>query len=561
MHKSFRSLAMNRISLVLALGVLASAAPALYAEQQVTLKSGVALVGEVEFDGDALVVTIDDGEHRVPLADVVSVAPLEVGQNEQAQRLLLAGLEARVLGGSPREAVGLLAEAARLAPDDPQIAFWYASTLVDAGSGNAANRILEAHRATLEAAFPDRMEKLAKRINARMIIELLPEELVARLDALSSGTAPQPADPDQRMDYAAFRVVDQFDAPIPRSAIDLQGNFNERNIEEFPDGYFLATFTRHRGQGNEPCQLTVNQDGLMAAQFELRAASGQMFPAEDFIVRRYEDADKRTIRGLVLNRNGNPIVGAQISLQPSNNNDGVDRSQTAATGEDGRVEFTAFPGSYGFSASAPGYSGAGQQVEVPAEGQAPEMRLVLHKAIAANLRIEWRGTPMQGGGFGGPGVAGGEVAGEATLTLDGQGGGGVYNQEVQWLRPNQVQDRLTLNINLMMYGHMQMAGAGGPWVKRRSAEDDEAADDEAERMVAAQEQFDDLDLEDVDELPEEFQSLNVGGPGFGPGNMTAAANFGDIFVGRLVSRDMRNGQPIDMTFKVIVEPLEEDAGE
>ena len=34
------------------------------------------------------------------------------------------------------------------------------------------------------------------------------------------------------------------------------------------------------------------------------------------------------------------------------------------------MEFQAFPGSYGFSVSADGFSQAGQQVELPAEGQA-----------------------------------------------------------------------------------------------------------------------------------------------------------------------------------------------
>jgi hypothetical protein len=254
----------------------------------------------------------------------------------------------------------------------------------------------------------------------------------------------------------------------------------------------------------------------------------------------------------VVDRNGQPIAGARISLQPSTNNDGVDRSQTGVTGEDGRIEFQAFPGPYGFSATAEGFSQTGQQVELPAEGQAPEWRVALHRAIEANIRVEWRGTPMQGGFGGGGGV--GEVTGETTLAVNGAQGGG-YNQEVQWLRPNQVQDRLMVQVNLMMYGHMQMAG-GGPWIKKWSAEDAAEGDDQ-QRLTTAREQFDALDLEELDDLPEEFEAVNVGNPQFGPGNMNTPADFGDIFVGRLISRDMRTGQPIDMTFKAIVEPADD----
>ena len=94
--------------LAFALTVVAAAVHASQAEQQVTLKSGVALVGEATFDGDAIIVRIADAEHRVPLTDVVSVAPLGAGKNEQARQLLLAALEVRVLGGAPREALTLL---------------------------------------------------------------------------------------------------------------------------------------------------------------------------------------------------------------------------------------------------------------------------------------------------------------------------------------------------------------------------------------------------------------------------------------------------------------------
>jgi hypothetical protein len=552
---------MNHKAMFLSLAIVGVSACALFAEQEVTLKSGATLVGDVSFDGDAVVVQIGDAKQRVPLASVASITPVDFGQDRQANRLLLRALETRLMGGTAKEAVGLLAEASRLAPDDPQIAFWYASTLVDAGSGKAAKRVLDAHRDKIDEAMPDAADDLASRINVRMVLELLPAELVARIDKLNAAAALQPVETQMRQVYAAFRVLDQFNDPIEQSAFQIQANGNDERLEEFGDGYFLFTCSQHRNSDNDPSRLVVAASGLKPETHELRTASDRVYLAGEFVVHRFGEEDKRAIDVAVVDRDGKPVAGARLELQSQNQrNNRADNAISAATDDAGRASMPAFPGPYVLTANADDYNNAMDQFELTTDvPTGVQRRLTLHRALRANVRMEWISKPVQG--FPGAPGGGGTTSGDATMPINGPRGAAPYNQELQWLRPSQVDNRISLQMNLMMFG--QMAGMGAPWVKVRAVGEE---GEEAGRLAEAAKAFKELDLKELDDSPEGFKPVVAAGggrnrPNFGPGSLQATANFGDVFVGKLTGRDTRTGQPAEVTFKAIVERPEEDAAE
>ena len=254
----------------------------LHAEQQVTLKSGASLVGDVSIEGGAAVVTVGGKEMRVPLADVAVVSNVDFGREEQARRLLLAALETRLLGDERADVAATLAEAARLAPDDVHIAYWHASSLADAGMGKAAHEIFEARRAALEKAYPGRTDRLAQRIRERLELEKLPVGLVEVVDKLNRTAANRTDDGDMRQMYAVFRILDQHKSPLKQADFRVQANGNNERIEAFDDGYFLLAYEMHRSNSPEPCRLYVGQMGLKPAEIQLTAGSNRVPIADDF---------------------------------------------------------------------------------------------------------------------------------------------------------------------------------------------------------------------------------------------------------------------------------------
>jgi hypothetical protein len=544
---------MRRIATVASVLSLCLVAATLRAEQEVTLKSGATLVGDVSFDGAELVVDIDDAKQRVPLSEVASVTPVEFGNDRQATRLLLSAFEARLLGGSPKEAVGLLAEASRLAPDDPRIAFWYASTLVDAGSGKAAKRILEERREQIEEAFPDAIDDLASRVNLRMMLELLPAPLVTRIDKLNAAAAVmQPAANQMQQVYSAFRVLDQYNDPVAQSAFQVQCNGQDERVEEFGDGYFMLTYSRHRNQDDDSYRLVVRESRFRPETHELKGTVDRVYLAGDVVLHRFMDEEKQPVTIIVVDNDGNPLPGARVALQAVNQNGGPPPDhQNVAVDEAGRATLQAFPGEYSASASADGYNTTGDQFEVAADGHgAIERRISLHKAIRANVRIEWISKSFQPGAA--PGF-GGTTSGEATLAV-GQPGGMHPNHDLMWLRPAQVGDRVSLQFNLMMFGPMGFGG-GGPWIKKLAVGEGDGA------LAAADKKFDEVDLKEIDDLPDEFKSVAGAGDNRMQGMIQSPADDGDVFVGRVMGRDMRTGQPAEVAFKAIVEQPEDEAAE
>jgi hypothetical protein len=540
---------MNR-GMLLGLAASCLVATPLLAEQQVTLKSGAMLVGDVSFDGDAIVVKIDGAASRFALDSVASVAPLAFDQGQQARRLLLNALEIRLGGGGPKEAVGLLAEAARLSPDDPQIAFWYASTLVDAGSGRAASRTFEEHREAIEAAFPDRVAKLAERIKFRMMVEMLPPDLLARIDGLNEAAAVQPLNATVRPMAVVFRVLDQYKDPVEQAAVEIGASANDERLEQFADGYYLFTFVRNRGDSDAPCRLAINFYGLQRADYEFRAGAERVAVAGEYVVHRYVEVDKRPLRVSAADHSGAHLAGVLVELRPSSRvPEGANLKLTATTDDDGKAEFVVFPGNYGYSASKVGFNGDAGNVEVNAdESQDSAQQLVLYRSIPGKFRVAWRTTPI----YPGAEPSSGDV------TIDAGGSGPLGNPGFQglssWLRPVQNQEELTLQVTIMQYGPPIGLGRGAPWIKKYEVDDSASPD---ERVGLAKDAFEAVDLKNVDDLGNDYEKVegsNIGMP-YNNSTFRLPVKLGAVYVGSITGRDARTGQPCQLDFKVLVEQV------
>jgi len=248
----------------------------LLADVEVTLKSGASLVGKVKIDGGDAIVTVDDSELRVPLAEIDTITAAEAGPERQAHRLLLTALQARMTKDGSTEVIGLLAEAARLAPEDPHIAYWYATSLADAGYGQAASDILTKQRDSIAKAYPGMIDLLAARIKRRVEMEKMPPALIERFDALNSEMAKQSATADQRQMAVLFRLVDQDEIPIEKTDFQIQCNGHDENLEPYDDGFFVYMYKQHRGNNDQPCHLEIMRPGLEAKSFDFSGSSSRI---------------------------------------------------------------------------------------------------------------------------------------------------------------------------------------------------------------------------------------------------------------------------------------------
>ncbi|HMO84700.1 MAG TPA: carboxypeptidase-like regulatory domain-containing protein [Lacipirellulaceae bacterium] len=534
---------MQRLVLLACFMGLGLTATGLHAEPGSTNRGRTGFDSDVTVDGDSIVIEIR-ATQRVPLSALPGGTIAGASPQRDAQRLLLQALESRLLGGSPQEAVALLAEAGRFAPDDPHIAFWQASLAVDAGAGRIAQRLLELHDNRLRAAYPNAIDDLIRRVRQRVKLEQLPAALVARIDRLNSAAAQSTDDSDSRRVAVAFRIVDQHGTPVPGSAFRMEANGSDERFEQFDDGHVLYSFSRRRGSDSDrTVRLSVRGLGLKAQTHMLRFDVDRVELAGPITVHRYRDEDKQSVAVSVADAEGQPLAGARVSLRhvSGEGDDGL----SAETDDQGRVTLESFPGEYSLSATATGYNAASASVELADAGV--EQRLVMHPAIRAAVRIRWLSKPLPGGPPGMNAV----TASEATLTVNSPGGT-PYTPELQWLRAVQIEDRIVLHLNLTMFGPMygpMMGADGGVWIKKQSADGD--ADD------AAAERFDAIVLESVNDLPEGFEPVFPSAENSlsRPGMVQAPVQFGDILVGRIMGRDMRTGQPALVTFKAIIEHL------
>ena len=528
----------------------------LFADQEMILKSGTRMIGTVTIDGADAVVQMADDKIRVPLKDVATITAENSSPERQAQRLLLTALEARLMNGTGNGVVGMLAEAKRLAPDDPSVAFWCASTLVDAGYGKAANEVFTPKREAIAKAYPGMADQLAVRIKRRADMEKMPLELVKRIDELNAAATRQTPGAEKRQMFAMFRLVDQNKQPIDQSAFRVESRGEEDNLESYDDGYFVLTFGRNRYNRDEPCRLEVVQSGLESKSFQFSAASNRLADAGEFVVPRLDEKSKRPFRVQVVDASGKPIAGARIALQTTTQQrNGVNEAASTTTDLDGRAELMVFPMKYTYSVSAEGFNSGNGSIDVPVgERKVEEQQVKLHRAIQAKIRLAWSSTGLANGGQGATTSGEAEIRAVGSAVRPNQFGPDTIN----WVRTSQQKDRMILQFISQPFGGPPQFGSTS-WVRIIESEDGTKESDLKRKGL---EKFNSLDLKKVGEFKDKIEppkSLNpAGAPNNYPGSVSVRAEMGKVYVGKLMQREMPTGQPIELSFKAIVDQMSSD---
>lgn len=521
---------------------LLSLAPLAAAQQEVRLKSGGVLLGSATIDGEHAIVQVGDAAMRVPLAEVAEISAVARPDDPQPRRLLMTALEAKLLSGADKEVVGILADASRLSPEDPQIAFWYATSLLDAGYGQAAHETLQANLATVRKAYPGAADALASRIERRIVIEKLPPELVQRMDQLAEGGRENRSgsNDNQRPLYAIFRVADQRDKPVNVVQQSIQVSGNDEQLEAFSEGYYLFSFLHYRDNQLQPCRLNINELGVQQTTTDLRVSDSVYASPQEIKVRRFDDGDKREVKVRITDREGHAVPAARVSLTAMLTHGGrSDQEISLQADQEGVAVIKAFPGSYLMSVDQNGFLAIQQNLDVPEGQNASEVRDVkLHKLIAATVSIEWRWTPMQGGETSTGGL-------RAELSRFA----GMHQERFPFpIRFEQAGEKL----HIQMMGQ-QFGGRGNQNSPTASlhkivvnVDGDEAAQQKASRAA-----FKAIDLKELDIAGEkskrvDFSEGRTGG--------RAPVEMGGVYVAKLMTFNQQRGQPGELTFKFLIEP-------
>lgn len=530
-------------------------AAAVHAEQQVTMQSGATIVGEVSMEGTDLTIDVAGAKIRVPMKDVATVTSVANDKSSQSQRLLMKGLEAQLLYGGEEQDLGLLAEAHRMAPDDARIAFWYARSLVNAGNGIGANQVFEPRREAILAVYPGIADRLANQIAERLAFEKLPSELVARLDQIA--TAAEQARPvdSQMTSYAAyFRLVDQADEPIDRSAFRVSGPGDSVNLESFANGYYLYTFNRRNGFESNPCQLEMIKPDLVSDMVEF---NGSFQGAENvgvLRVKRLNDTDRRPVVVSISDPAGKPLAGARVAITVIGRAGSHEGSPPVTTTAEGTAQLKLFPNDYICQITLENYAPYSQRIVVAAdEKQAVEIDAKLYRAISATIKAVWQAKSVMHPGM--PQFQDGAVtSGEFEQRIGPNEPGGIPRGPFgrNWVQLVQVGDE----VKLQFMDQMNFPQAEAPWVGRWKRTTDKASED-PENSEDDADVFDMLELAQLNEIKNEIQleRANLGGlPGRG-GPMVLPVEAGDIYLGKLSSQDPQSGRPAVIEFKILATEL------
>lgn len=548
-----------RIPLVAALGLTAFClATGLQAEQQVTLQSGAKLTGVVSMEGADLVVDVAGAQIKVPFKDVASVTSAQAGDSDNASMLLLKALEARALAPGKRDDFGLFAEAFRLAPEDPHVAFWYARSLVAAGYGKGAHDVFAPRKEAIAAAFPGAVDRLQDQITARLELEKLPSALVQRIDQIAESAALVDSITAESLSYYGyFRLVDQNDEPIEKSAFRVHCHGENENLESYADGYHLFTYAQRRNFGNNACRLEVAQPGLLSETFEFQGSPRGAKCVGNFQVKRLTDADRREVVVRVVDPDGKPLPGATVGFTPVSQFGRSEGIRPATTAAEGDAKLTLYPNNYQCQVSLKDFNSVSRMVVVAADG-APQdqIEFKLYSAIRATIRVVWRARMINQPGmpqFGNEAVMTGEFeqqAGGAAPVFRG----GPFGPHC--IRLVQTED----DMQLQFTEHMRFPNAAGAsWVGRLESHESESSEDakQAFDVKVAAELFNVLGLTELDSIVEEFKikRTNLGMmPGAG-GPVSLPVEAGDIFVGRMQSHDPQTGRPALVEFKILATEL------
>lgn len=517
----------------------------LSADQQVTLKSGTRLIGTVRFEEESLIIAIDGAELTLPLSEIDLVAPVGADSGQPSERLLMIALESRLQHGSGEALIGILAEASRQAPGDARIAYWYANSLLDAGYGLAAQRVFDSQRDAIFKTYPGIADRLAAAIEKRVALASLPPELVSKLDRLHAAIENRSQDTDEIPTFTRFHILDQNHKPLETDDFHIECNGREEQLASFGQGYYLFSFKRYLNNASVNCRLIVDSPGLEPKQFELATSSNRVADAGDLVVRRYEEQDKVKVRFQVVDRHGNPIPDATVTLSARSRGSTSTNELSARTGPDGKAEITTFPMTYNFSVQRKGFNPAGGSLTLQPQATPERERIELFPQRTGTIRVAWTATALQADGV--------TNSGEAVLKIGSPTPPSVHfgPESVTFVRPQQVRDEIKLLIGQSFYPGP--IGVAVPWVREMPLE--EKAGNEPERSPL--EQFKSLDLKEIDVLKKSSRAVQLDSdtPRGPRGPVLLVVKQGQILLGQVVDRDPRSGQPTLISFKLFIEHL------
>ena len=513
------------------------------AAQKITLKSGTVLVGEVKMDGDGVIIEIDGSQLRSSFAEIVSIVPEGSGDSVGAQRLLLRSLESTVLRGAKNQDPELLAEAYRLAPQDPQIAFWYAFALESSGEGIAAEAVISGHQQAIEQAYPGAAGRLVKRINRRVELEKLPQRLVKTLDRYNELAKTEDSKNSNHVyEYALFQLVDQHDAPIRKEEFQLNVSGNNRELLDFPEGYYLHRYQRYRNNQSR-VQLQITALGLEPKSFSVSGSSFEVRDLGKLSVKRYAEEEKRAVEIWLLDGKGEPAANASLRIAAYNQR-GSYASQQLQASENGLVEALLFPAQYNLSASGHRLNSISKRITITKAKKGEDkpfgpIEFKLHRSKSARLRVAWWSEDIKGSGE--------VIKGEKVVNVVN---GSIRNdrQSPGWFRAFQVGDQLGCVI-APTNGTLQ-PNDSPPWVR------------ECEKtMVDIRQQFRELDLQQLtDNQPgwkpaKEIKPASTSHSSHNSGPSFQVEKEG-LYVGELAYQDHRANRRLKTKFKLYVEQLD-----
>ena len=526
------------------------------AEQQVTLQTGATLVGNVSIEGAELVVDVDGAKLRVPLKEVATVTSASTDASNQAQRLLFKGLEAQLLSGGEEQEVGLLAEAHRLAPDDPHVAYWYARSLANAGFGKGANQVFQPRRAAIEAAYPGIADRLAKQIEERLAVESLPAALVKRLDQIAAAGDRAGAVVAEKNAYATyFQLVDQTNEPIDRSAFQIQCSGENEKLESFPEGYYLFTFFRRPSFGDDACRLEVSQPGLVSKTFEFQGTVNGVENAGVLRVKRLTEAERRSVVVNVVDEEGKPLAGAKVAFSTRGRFSGQEGVSPVTTSADGQAELSLFPNTYNCQISLEGFSPVNESVTAATDAKQPlKVKVKLYRAITATIKVVWRARLAFNPGEPGRGdaVTTGEFEQHIGTESDNGFRGGPYGPP--WVRL--MQNGKVVQLQFMEQMYFPQPSSDATWVGRMKVDGVNILES-ATNAAAAAARFEKIDLSKLDEIKDQLKlpRFNLGGMPGRTSPVTLPVEADAIYVGKINSRDPQTGRPAQLEFKILVTEL------
>ncbi len=428
----------TRSFLGLMLGLIVSAMS--LAQQEVTLKSGVVMIGQVKMDGDSIIVDVNGAELRLPFDEIATIVSSDTSSKSQPQRLLRMALERRILNETKNEGLGLLAEAYRLAPDEPSVVFWYAHSLEIAGNGTAANKVINENRDVREL-LADRyagiFEPLVARINERLAMKDLSEAMKRRIARFQKVSEVQEfLNEDHKISMCYFQLLDQSGSPLKRDEFKIScKNVRDSEVTGFEQGYFLHSYKQYRGQKTK-CELILTGHEFKPKTIDISAPPYRLINHGKLVAERYQPTDAVTATILFVDNNQKPLGGAEANLSLYRGSTG-NQQWTAKSNKNGVAEIKLYPDVYTVYGTLDGFvpkqSITRAKLDLATDESEP-LTLTMYPAIDGKLKIGSRAQMDEG-------------FSNATYSwIDMRNGKGNPTRDLPWLNVVQKNDRLVVAI-------------------------------------------------------------------------------------------------------------------